>query len=105
MGAPMARNLLRAGFPLAVHNRTPAKADALAAEGATPASSPAEVARACDAVLACLPDVPTFETVFLGNDGLIANARPGQLFIDFSTVGPATSRRTYDAARAKGANF
>jgi 3-hydroxyisobutyrate dehydrogenase-like beta-hydroxyacid dehydrogenase len=105
MGMPMARNLLHAGFPLTVHNRTPAKAGTLAAEGATPASSHAEVARACDAVLACLPDVPASEAVFLGDDGLIANARPGQLFIDFSTVGPATSRSIHDAAKAKGASF
>ncbi|MBM3926055.1 MAG: NAD(P)-dependent oxidoreductase [SAR202 cluster bacterium] len=105
MGLPMARSLLSAGFHLTVHNRTPAKAQSIVSLGATPASSPTDIARACDAVLACLPDVPASESVFLGPDGLIANARPGQLFIDFSTVGPTTSRRIYNAAKAKGARF
>jgi 3-hydroxyisobutyrate dehydrogenase-like beta-hydroxyacid dehydrogenase len=101
----MARNLLSAGFPLTVHNRTPAKAQALASQGAIPASSPINIARACDPVLTCLPDVPASESVFLADDGLIPNSRPGQLFIDFSTVGPATSRRIYEAAKAKDVDF
>ena len=66
MGSPMARNLLRAGFPLVVHNRSRGNVEAMAAAGAVAASSPSEVAGLCDIVLTCLPDVPAVEQVFHG---------------------------------------
>ena len=105
MGRPMALNLLEAGFPLTVHNRSPARAEALAALGAGVARTPAEVARACDVVLACLPTVGDVADVFLGAEGIVAGARAGHVLVDHSTVDLATTRRIDEAARAKGAAF
>ncbi len=105
MGRPMAQHLLKAGFPVTVHNRSRGPVDALAGEGAAPAGSPAEVARRSDIVLTCLPDVPAVEQVYLGPDGLMDGVRAGQALVDHSTVGPRTSRALYEAARAKGAGF
>ena len=93
MGLPMARNLLQAGFPLVVHNRSRGNVDVIASEGAVPATSPAEVARSTDIVLACLPDVPAVEKVFFGEDGVMSATRHGQLLVDHSTVGPTTSQQ------------
>ena len=105
MGMPMSRRLLEAGFHLTVHNRSRPKVDELADEGAVGASSAAEVARTSTVVLTCLPDVPTVEEVFLGKDGIASVARPGQVLVDHSTVGPSTSRAIAEAAEAKGASF
>ena len=105
MGMPMSKNLLKAGFPLTVHNRSRGKVDNMARLGATPAWSLAEVTQTSDVVLTCLPDVPTLEHVFLGGDGIVSEARPGQILVDHSTVGPWTSRKIAEAAAAKGASF
>ncbi|MEC9272071.1 MAG: NAD(P)-dependent oxidoreductase [Chloroflexota bacterium] len=105
MGLPMAYNLLKAGLDLTVHNRSQPKVQDIAAAGATAAISSAEVTRQCDIVLACLPDIATSEEVFLGPDGVMANARPGQIIVDHSTVGIDTSKACAEAAEAKGAMF
>ena len=105
MGLPMARNLLRAGFPLVVHNRSRGNVEAMAAGGAVAASSPSEVARLCDIVLTCLPDVPAVEQVFHGENGLLATTRPGQLLVDHSTVGPLTSQQIAKEASLREATF
>src|SRR5207249_10366740 len=85
MGAPMARNLLRAGHAVTVHSRTRARVDALVADGATAADSPAAVATAVDAVVTMLPDTPDVRSVIAGPAGVLAGARPGLLAIDMST--------------------
>ena len=105
MGLPMAYNLLKAGLDLTVHNRSRPKVQDIAAAGATAATSSAELTRQCDIVLACLPDIATSEEVFLGPDGVMANARPGQIIVDHSTVGIDTSKACAEAAEAKGAMF
>ena len=105
MGLPMAYNLLKAGLDLTVHNRSRPKVQDIAAAGATAAISSAEVTRQCDIVLACLPDIATSEEVFLGPDGVMSNARPGQIIVDHSTVGIDTSKACAGAAEAKGAMF
>ena len=105
MGLPMAYNLLKAGLDLTVHNRSQPKVQDIAAAGAIAAISSAEVTRQCDIVLACLPDIATSEEVFLGPDGVMANARPGQIIVDHSTVGIDTSKACAGAADAKGAMF
>ncbi len=102
MGKPMARNILKAGFPLVVHNRSKPAVDALAAEGATPAWTPAEVARQVDIVLTNLPDSPDVELVALGKDGIIEGAHEGLIFIDNSTIKPATARKIASALAEKG---
>ncbi|MCH8989511.1 MAG: NAD(P)-dependent oxidoreductase [Chloroflexi bacterium] len=105
MGLPMSYNLLKAGFDLTVHNRSQAKVRQIASGGATAAKSTAEITQQCDILLACLPDIAASEEVFLGPDGVIANARPGQVLVDHSTVGINTSKACAEAAQAKGALF
>lgn len=105
MGLPMSYRLLRGGFDLTVHNRSQEKVQRIAQEGAHPANSTAGITQAADILLACLPDVATVEEVFLGKDGVIDNCRPGQILVDHSTVGMATSRTCAAAAEAKGAMF
>jgi 3-hydroxyisobutyrate dehydrogenase len=102
MGMSMARNLLRAGFPVRAWNRTASKMDALAAEGATSAASPAELAAHCDVIFICVSDTPDVQAVVLGEGGLIHGARPGALVVDMSTISPAATREMAAALAAKG---
>jgi len=92
MGKSIARNILKAGFPLVVHNRSRAAVDELVAEGATAAFSPAEVARQVDVVFTNLPDSPDVEQVVLGPEGILQDAHPGLIWVDNSTIKPATAR-------------
>lgn len=93
MGKPMARNLLKAGFQLTIHNRSQAAVDELAAEGAVPADSPQEVAAMSDIVFTNLPDSPDVEAVAIGERGVLGGGRPGLIFVDNSTIKPATAIR------------
>jgi 2-hydroxy-3-oxopropionate reductase len=93
MGKSIARNILKAGFPLVVHNRSRAAVDELVAEGATAANSPKEVAEEVDVIFTNLPDTPDVEKVVLGENGIIAGAHDGLIFIDNSTIKPASARR------------
>lgn len=92
MGKPMAQNLLKAGYPLVVHNRSQGAVDELVAAGARRAESPAEVARAANVVITMLPDSPDVQAVVLGPNGVLAGARSGSVLIDMSTIAPAVTR-------------
>jgi 2-hydroxy-3-oxopropionate reductase len=92
MGAPMARNALRAGFAVTVTNRTPARAEALAKDGATVVKTPREVAERSDIVVTMVPNTPDVEAAVFGPDGGAAGARDGLLLIDMSTISPAATR-------------
>ncbi len=102
MGAPMAANLLRAGYTLTVANRSRPAVDRLVAAGAAAAGGPREVAERSDVIITMLPDSPDVESVVLGPGGLIEGARPGQLLIEMSTIAPATARRAAEALAARG---
>ncbi|NLG97755.1 MAG: NAD-binding protein [Chloroflexi bacterium] len=102
MGKSMARNILKAGFPLVVHNRSRGAVDELAAAGAIPASSPVEVARQVDVVFTNLPDSPDVESVVLGPDGIIEGAHDGLIYVDNSTIKPATARMIAARLAEKG---
>ncbi len=102
MGKPMARNLMQAGYPLTVHNRSRGPVDELVAEGATPATSPKQVAAQVDVVITCLPDSPDVERVALGPDGIIQGGRPGLTLIDMSTIAPAAAVRIADNLAERG---
>ena len=93
MGKSIARNLLKAGFPVVVHNRSQKAVVELVAEGAVAASSPAETAAAVDVVFTNLPDTPDVELVTLGKQGILEGAHPGLIWVDNSTIKPAASRR------------
>jgi 3-hydroxyisobutyrate dehydrogenase len=105
MGQGMARNLLKAGFRLQVWNRTASKADALVAEGAQRADSPAALSGACDVILTCVSDTPDVEQVILGENGVIHRIRPGALVIDMSTISPSATVQIAAALEAKGAHM
>lgn len=102
MGKSMARNILKAGFPLVVYNRSRASMDELAAEGARPADSPADVARQVDVVFTNVPDSPDVEQVVLGPNGIIEGAHEGLIFVDNSTIKPATARMLAERLAEKG---
>lgn len=104
MGRPMALNLLRAGYPLVVHNRTRAKEKELVEAGAKSAATPHEIAEQAEIVITMLPDSPDVEQVYLGDDGIIGAAREGQLLIDMSSIAPAVAQAVADAAREAGAD-
>src|ERR1700693_3354277 len=92
MGSGMAANLLKAGHALTVHNRTPAKAEALVAEGATLAKTPREAARG-DVVITMLADDAAVEGVVFGADGVLAGLQAGSIHIFISTISPALAER------------
>jgi 2-hydroxy-3-oxopropionate reductase len=92
MGKSMASNIMKAGFTLVVHNRSRRAVEELSAEGAIAANSPAEVADKVDVVFTNLPDSPDVEEVVLGPEGVIESAREGMVFVDNSTIKPASAR-------------
>jgi 3-hydroxyisobutyrate dehydrogenase len=98
MGAPMARNALRAGFPVTVTNRTLARAEPLAKDGATVVKTPREVAARSDIVVTMVPNTPDVEAAVFGPDGVAAGAREGLLLIDMSTISPALTREFAERA-------
>lgn len=103
MGAPMARNLLRAGFPLVVWNRTAARADALAADGARRAGSPRELAERAQVAITMLSDSPDVAEVYRAPDGLLAGASAGDVLVDMSTIAPRVARELAAEAARRGA--
>jgi 2-hydroxy-3-oxopropionate reductase len=103
MGKSIARNILKGGFPMLVHNRSHAAVDELVAEGASEAGSPAEVAAQVDVVFTNLPDTPDVEKVVLGERGILEGAHPGLIFVDNSTIKPATARMLAERLQQKGA--
>lgn len=102
MGSHMARNLLRAGHELTVHSRSPAPVDALVAEGAARASSPAEVASRSEVIVTMLPDTPDVELVLFGPDGVFQTVAEGSLVIDMSTIDPIATRRFAERMAERG---
>src|ERR1035438_9878776 len=91
LGAPMARRLLSAGFPLTVYNRDSTKTKALNALGAEVARDPGKLATQVDVVLSCLADGAAVEAVYLGAGGVLRNAKPGARIVEMRTVAPETS--------------
>lgn len=102
MGAPMAKNLKKKGFEVVVWNRTPARAEALRADGLEVAQTPAELAAKVDAFCTCVAHPQALESVA---EGLFEKARPGQLFIDFSTVSVELTRSLAARFALKGVDF
>jgi 3-hydroxyisobutyrate dehydrogenase-like beta-hydroxyacid dehydrogenase len=106
MGSRQAANLRRAGFDVTVFNRTRERADAWAAEhGGHVAASPREVAERSDTVITMVVDGPQVDEMLLGGDGAVHGARPGTLFVDMSTIGPADTRRIAGELVERGHRF
>ena len=101
MGKPMARNLLKAGYSLTIHNRSLGPVEELAAEGASVASSSKEVAQRSEVIITMLPDSADSEAVILGDDGVLEGAREGSVIIDMSSIAPSVSQKIATESRAK----
>ncbi len=102
MGAPMARNLLKAGFRLTVHNRTRQKEEALAELGALRAESPQAAADGADIIMTNVSDTPDVERVVLGEAGAVHGMKAGGVLIDLSTISPAATRRIAEKLAERG---
>jgi 3-hydroxyisobutyrate dehydrogenase len=106
MGSRMAASLRRAGFELTVYNRTRERADEWAAEhGGHVAASPGQVGERCDVVVTMVVDGAQVEAMLLGEEGAVAGAPAGTLFIDCSTIAPSDARRLGEIVRERGHGF
>ena len=102
MGRPMAKNLLKAGYPLIVHSRSRGPVDELVAAGAKAGTSPKDVASQSDVLITMLPNSPDVELVALGKDGIVEGAKSGLIFVDMSTISPLVSQKVAQALAPKG---
>ena len=105
MGRPMAKNLLKAGYPLVVHSRSQGPVDDLVSAGATRALTPAEVAQQATRIVTMVPDSPDVEQVLEGGNGVFTAIQPGTIIIDCSSIAPAVARRLADRATSLGATM
>jgi 2-hydroxy-3-oxopropionate reductase len=105
MGKPMTRNLIKAGYPLVVHNRSRGVVEELSKEGAQTATSPQEVAARSEVVITMLPDSPDVELVYAGEQGIFAGAKVGRLLIDMSSISPIVARKVAEQAEKQGCDM
>lgn len=105
MGKPMARNLLKAGYPLIIHNRSRAAVDELSTEGAKAAATSREVARQSEFLITMLPDSPDVELVYAGEEGVFSGIKPGILLIDMSSISPLVARKLTAEAEKFGCDM
>jgi 2-hydroxy-3-oxopropionate reductase len=105
MGRPMALNLIRAGFPLVVWNRTPGKDEELVRLGATRASSARDAAERSSVFFSIVSDPPALEAILWGANGAIEGLQRGSVLVDSSTVSPSLARRAAEACVQRGAEF
>ncbi|MGV8026863.1 MAG: NAD(P)-dependent oxidoreductase [Anaerolineaceae bacterium] len=102
MGKPMAKNILKGGFPLVVQNRSQVAVEELVREGAICASTPQEVAEQVDVIFTNLPDSPDVEKVVLQEHGILAGAHSGLIHVDNSTIKPMVARQLAKLLAEKG---
>jgi len=105
MGKPMAQNLLRAGYPLVLWNRTQSKADDLVRAGAKLAGTPGEAAARADVLITIVSDPPALEEILWGGHRALESLRRGSLLIDSSTVSPDLARQVADGCAKRGVDF
>jgi 2-hydroxy-3-oxopropionate reductase len=105
MGKPMARNLLKAGYSLIVHNRSRGAVDELIKDGAQAASSSKAVTERSEAIVTMLPDSPDVEFVYAGEQGIFSGLRSGKLLIDMSSISPIVARKLAGEAEKHGCDM
>ena len=105
MGRPMAKNLIKAGHPLVVYNRSRGAVDEVVAAGAKAAASPAEVARQATIIITMVPDTPDVELVIAGPDGVLSTVQRGAIVIDMSSISPVATQRLANTVAGKGATM
>jgi 2-hydroxy-3-oxopropionate reductase len=102
MGKPMAKNLLKAGFPIVAHDLNKDAVEDLVKAGALAARSPKEAAERADVIITMLPDSPDVKEVILGKDGVVEGIKPGAIVIDMSSINPLVSQEIEKELRKKG---
>ena len=105
MGRPMAKNLVKAGYPVVVHSRSQGPVDDLVAAGAQRATSAADVARRATRVITMVPDSPDVEKVLAGPDGVFSAIQPGTIVIDMSSIEPGVAMQLAAQAAKLGATM
>ena len=105
MGKPMAGNLLKAGYPLTVHNKSQDPVEELVRAGARAASSSRELAEGAEVVITMLPDSADSERVILGEKGVLEGEREGSIIIDMSSIAPLVSQRIAAEAAKKNVDM
>jgi len=105
MGKPMAKNLIKGGYTLVVHNRSRGAVDELTVAGATAGASPADVARRASIIITMLPDTPDVEAVLTGADGVISALGRDAVVIDMSSISPVATQRLASIVAKKGASM
>lgn len=105
MGAPMARRVLEAGFPLTVWNRTPARAEELVGAGAGVAASPRTLAEGAEIVVTMVADSEALDDLLHGDEGLLAGLARGSILVDMSTIGPKAARTFAGEVAERGAHW
>lgn len=101
MGKSMAGHLMYAGYPVIVYNRTKAKAEDLLAAGAVWKETPADVAKEADVIITIVGYPSDVEAVYLGEEGILANAKPGSYAIDMTTSSPILAKKLYEEGKKK----
>ena len=102
MGKPMARNLLKADYPLTVYDIVPDKAEEVVEAGAKAGSSSKEVAEKSEVIITMLPNSPDVKEAVLGKNGVLEGAKPGTILIDMSSIAPLASKEVAEKAKEKG---
>ena len=102
MGGRIAQRLLDHGYQLEVYDRDPSKAEAIAAQGGARAKNVFELARAADVVLSCLTNDEAVRSVYTGQEGILAGARPGTIVLEMSTISPESSRELHSLGSQRG---
>ena len=102
MGKPMAKNLLKAGYPLTVYDIVPEKVEEVVEAGADAGSSGKEVAEKSEVVITMLPNSPDVEEAVLGTNGVLEGAKPGTILIDMSSIAPLASKEVAERAKEQG---
>jgi 3-hydroxyisobutyrate dehydrogenase len=105
MGLPMAHNILRAGFPLSVYNRTKSKAKELAAQGAVVVDSPAALGATCDVIVSIVTGPDDVRAVYLGSDGVAQSPKKDLIVVDMSTIGPTAAKQIAKDLAQHGISF
>ena len=102
MGSSMAGHLLAAGYELHIYNRTKERASKLIEDGAVWEENPAEIAKKCDVIFTIVGFPKDVESVYLGKNGLVENAKEGAILVDMTTSSPALARKIERVAKGKG---
>jgi 3-hydroxyisobutyrate dehydrogenase-like beta-hydroxyacid dehydrogenase len=105
MGHPMAANLLKAGYPVTIWNRTASRGADLVTQGAKPAATPGDLAALSEVIITIVSDPPALESVYWGENGVFSGVRRGSLMIESSTVSPGLEKRAAVSAAELGVEF